>query len=345
MADSCWLTQGGNDPNTNLTIREPYATLLAIQNPAVAFMVPVDHTANGESMLRLRPAAPHWQRLPLIVLALLVALFIVPAHAADRSIPLLSLPTPIGEAWKVLQGYACGSHNSWDRYSFDLVASEGRTYGAPVRAAADGVVFVWAKKSGTLILHHGNGFYTMYTHMSSVVTTQDGAFIARGAVLGAVGDRGAPGIPHLHFTAFTADGSWARNRQSVPLSFAEGQAFPEVGGCSQHQGTVVTAAQPGAGIPVPDTTPPRISPLAAPVHIASGKPALIEWPAAQDDASIAGYRLYVGPDPAGTSEWFVSAPNVELPALAVGPYLLRIQPLDAAGNQGEWVTLGQILVE
>jgi murein DD-endopeptidase MepM/ murein hydrolase activator NlpD len=285
--------------------------------------------------------------LPLIVLAIIFATAMMPTSAAaERSIPILSLPTPLDEPWKIIQGYACGTHNSWDRYSLDLAASNGHTYGAPVRAAADGVVFVWVKKSGTLILHHGNGFYTMYTHMSSVVTTQDGAFIARGSVIGAVGDRAAPGVPHLHFTAFTADGSWARNRRSVPVTFAEGNSFAEIGGCSQHQGTVVTATHTSDPVASRDTTAPTLTALAAPLRVATGQPTLIEWPAAHDDADgIAGYRLYIGPDPAGTSDWFVSAPNVELPALAIGPYLLRIQALDVAGNQGEWLTVGQIVVE
>ncbi len=297
-------------------------------------------------MLRLRPAALHWHCLPLIVLAIILAMAAEPVSAtAERNIPILSLPTPIGESWKIIQGYGCGTHNSWDRYSLDLAATDGRTYGAPVRAAADGVVFVWVKKSGTLILHHGNGFYTMYTHMSSVVTTQDGAFIGRGMVIGAVGDRGAPGVPHLHFTAFTADGSWASNRRSVALTFAEGYTFAEIGGCSQHQGTVVTATQANNLPTANDTTAPELPVLTAPLRIANGQPILIEWPAAHDAAGIAGYRLYIGPDPAGTSEWFVSAPNVELPALAAGPYLLRIQALDVAGNQGKWLTVGQILVE
>ena len=38
------------------------------------------------------------------------------------------------------------------------------------------------------------------------------------------------------------------------------------------------------------------------------------------------------------------APQVEAPALAVGQYLLRIQPLDYAGNAGAWATVGGISV-
>jgi hypothetical protein len=37
-------------------------------------------------------------------------------------------------------------------------------------------------------------------------------------------------------------------------------------------------------------------------------------------------------------------PQVDAPALAIGQYLLRIQPLDYAGNAGMWATVGQIAV-
>jgi murein DD-endopeptidase MepM/ murein hydrolase activator NlpD len=293
-------------------------------------------------MPRLRHAAP------FVWLLLLAAMF-APAsiYAADSpsSAAQLSLPTPVGERWKILQGYGCGTHNSWDRYSLDLVAAEGKTYGAPVRAAADGVVFAWTKKSGTLILSHGSGLYTMYTHMSSVVTTRDGTFFPRGALIGSVGDRGAPGIAHLHFTAFTADGAWARNRRSIPLSFAEGYHLPDTGGCSQHQGEVFVAADPAKLAGQADHESPTLAQLAGPVKLPADTPTHIEWlPATDSGSGVAGYRLYVGPDPSGTSEWFVPNALSDLPALKPGTYLLRLQALDAAGNASDWLTVAELLV-
>jgi murein DD-endopeptidase MepM/ murein hydrolase activator NlpD len=301
-------------------------------------------------MPRLRHAAPCWSFVFLSVL--LNVLFAVPAHAeapaADpaRTRTQLSLPTPIGERWKIIQGYACGTHNSWDRYSLDLVAAEGRTAGASVRAAADGVVFAWVGKSGTLILSHGNGLYTMYTHMESAVTTQRGTFLARGAIVGAAGDRGSRGTPHVHFTAFTADGAWARNRQSIPLNFAEGYDLPESGGCSQHQGKVMVAADPSTIAGLTDHEAPTLAALPAPITLPANQPAVVSWPAAQDSGSgVIGYRIYIGPDPQGTSDWFIPDPEMEVPALASGHYLLRAQPLDAAGNAGTWITLTELVVE
>lgn len=174
----------------------------------------------------------HRLALPLILAILLF--FALPAHAA----PSFWLPTPPGERWKIIQGYGCGTHNSWDRYALDLASADGTTYGAPVHAAADGTVFVWEASSGTLIVDVGAGLYTQYTHMSSTAV-RVGAAVRRGDLIGAVGDRGAKGNPHLHFHVFSASGAWASNRKTVPLSFAEGYSFPEIGGCNQHHGEIV----------------------------------------------------------------------------------------------------------
>jgi Peptidase family M23 len=358
-------------------------------------------------------------RLLLLPLLLIVAFPAAPAQAA----PQLWLPTPPGETWKIIQGYGCGSHNGWDRYSLDLVNSAGRTRGAPVRAAADGTIWSWTRKSGTLILDHGGGFYTMYTHMDSAVTTQRDKFIARGTTIGTVGDRGAAGTPHLHFTAFTGHGIAASGRQSVPLSFAEGYDLPDVGGCNQHGGATLTAGGQGAGVafsggepgrwyaddlrvdfsaaasgfsqawdhdpggnapqfkdagagyvqlawageglhtlfvrawdargqptlatygPIGlDVTPPQLPAQAARTEVAPGKPVTLSWGAASDNGSgVAGYRVYVGADAKGVSEWFSATPQVESPPLAPGRYLLRVQPLDYAGNAGAWATIGEIV--
>lgn len=351
-----------------------------------------------------------------------------PAHAA----PELWLPTPLGERWQIIQGYGCGTHNAWDHYSLDLVNADGPTYGAPVRAAAAGRVFYWG--NGTLILDHGGGFYTMYTHLASATVTRRGHVVSQGEQIGIVGDIGTPGLPHLHFTAFTGHGRSAGGRQSVPLSFAEGYDLPEAGGCNQHGGTIVVAGQhplanapglafaadiepnrwysgdlriefggqaaaagfsqawnadPGGDAPQfsgartgymqlswageglhtlfvrawdahgqqtlatlgpigYDTTPPLVELPPEPLNLsaAAGVPALLSWPPASDNGSgVSGYRVYVGADPAGSSEWFVEVPQVSTQPLEAGRYLVRIQPIDYAGNIGEWVTIATLTVE
>jgi hypothetical protein len=82
------------------------------------------------------------------------------------------------------------------------------------------------------------------------------------------------------------------------------------------------------------------------VAAAAGKPTQVRWAVPTDNGSgVAGYRLYIGPDANGTSDWFAPSPETETPALAAGSYLLRVQPIDYAGNAGEWATIGEIAVE
>jgi hypothetical protein len=94
-----------------------------------------------------------------------------------------------------------------------------------------------------------------------------------------------------------------------------------------------------------DVTPPQNVPASALITLAAGTPATIQWSAAGDNGSgVAGYRVYIGDNPNAESDWFTPAPQVEAPALAPGAYLLRIQPLDYAGNAGAWATVGEIAV-
>jgi hypothetical protein len=365
--------------------------------------------------------------------ALLAAL--APANALAAP-PQLWLPTPPGETWRVLQGFQCGSHDGHQARSLDLVSADGRTAGAPVRAAADGTTFVWQRSTGTLILAHGEGFYTMYTHMRRVITTGAGLFVRRGTAIGEVGSVGTD-VAHLHFTFFQAPDVGAYRRTSLELDFADGYAFHDAGGCNQHRSAIVVAAPnapdgvpptvsfgeaspnswycedrriefgvsdnvgvggfsqsfdqpPAADAPIfgngasagfvqlgwagegqhtlfvrawdvsgeqatvalgpvgLDTTAPRLAPAAEPERSVPARTALsLSWNAADDGdgSGVAGYKLYLGADPNGTSDWFSDKPSVEAGGLEPGRYALRAQALDRGCKRSEWVTLQTIVVQ
>lgn len=363
----------------------------------------------------------------LLPVLLLLATIATPAPASAA--PQLIVPTPPGEAWKIIQGYGCGTHNAWDRYSLDLAQVDGPTYDAPIRAAAGGEFWHWEARSGTLILHHGDQFFTMYTHLARAVSTERGRYFEAGETLGFAGDRGSPGVPHLHFTAYTAGRDGWSNKQSIPLRFLEGYDLPEIGGCNQHGGKILTAmslqppqisfssaAEPGrwytgeqrveftvtwgggglsqsweqepaADAPMfpraidgyalraeagegmrtlfvrawgpdgrqtvasfgpigYDATPPALASTATTsMSVPAGSQVVLSWPAAEDGASgVVGYRIYVGPDPQGSSDWFSAQPNVKTPPLQAGSYFARIQAIDVAGNASAWVTIGRVVV-
>lgn len=364
--------------------------------------------------------------------ALLATLLPLSVYAAG---PQLWLPTPPGETWQVLQGFQCGSHVGHQARSLDLVNTNGRTAGAPVRAAADGTTFVWQGSTGTLILSHGGGFYTMYTHMRSVITRAAGVFVARGTQIGEVGSVGTD-IAHLHFTAFTAPDSGAYNRTSLELDFADGFHFHDTAGCNQHRGETMVARPQGPDGTAPsvsftgaaanrwfckdqrvdfnvsdanstvsfsqefdhppaadaptftnatggfmqlawagegehtfyvrawdasgeqvtttfgpigyDVTPPAFAaPTTVPtVTVAANTPFSLHWQSADDGkgSGVAGYKLYLGIDPNGTSDWLNDKPEVGMNGLGAGTYVLRAQALDRGCEHSDWITLQTIIV-
>ncbi|RRR66001.1 MAG: peptidase M23 [Candidatus Viridilinea halotolerans] len=378
-------------------------------------------SASGSPVRRYRNFGVFW--LLLFVVALCAALFPQPATATTTFI----LPTVPGERWRIIQGYACGTHNAWDRYSLDLAQVDGPTYNAPIRAALGGRVWHWQLSSGTLILSHGNRLFTMYTHLSRAVTTQRGAYFEAGQVLGYAGDRGSPGVPHLHFTAYTANSDGWSGRQSVALRFAEGYDLPEVGGCNQHGGRILVAsslrdpeihfsseAQPGTWYNTSqrieftsewsggglsqawnvepatnapqfpgafdgyaeladagegmhtfyvrvwgpdgrqslasfgplgyDVTPPPIPAPIADIEVIPSS-VVVAWQPVSDPLSgTHGYRVYIGPDAAGTATWFTSEPFVKTEQLQPGEYYVRVQSIDQVNNKSEWATLGMVVV-
>jgi hypothetical protein len=367
----------------------------------------------------------------LLIITLPGSLSVPTVQAADP--PQLWLPTPLDEPWKVIQGYGCGTHTGSMGIALDLASVNGPTYNEPVRAAADGTTFVWVPGSGTLILSHGNGYYTQYTHVINPIATHAGVHVKQGDVIALASDVATVGNPHLHFVFFRASGPYASHRQSLPLEFADGYSFPNVGGCNQHYGTVVTARGP-------DTTPPFIEFTSeldsdtwycaderieftvgddrlvkgfnqafwedpagdAPEFLADTGYAELAWagdgthtfhvrawdangnqaatsfgplnydstpptfpqpeeipvlaytaettftvswdPASDEHSGVEGYRLYLGHDVEGTSDWFSAENEVEIAPLLPGRYVLRAQAQDRGCSESEWITVQEMVV-
>ena len=74
-------------------------------------------------------------------------------------------------------------------------------FGAPVRAAADGDVAEAAMNAGygrEVVLNHGHDVQTVYGHLSAFAVFP-GQHVARGQIIGNVGESGRATGPHLHY--------------------------------------------------------------------------------------------------------------------------------------------------
>ena len=91
------------------------------------------------------------------------------------------------------------TQRSWHcHHAVDVANSEG----TPIYAADSGSVVVAGWKEGgygyTVVINHGNGFHTLYAHLS-VISVSVGESVAKGQQVGLMGNTGHSTGSHLHF--------------------------------------------------------------------------------------------------------------------------------------------------
>jgi len=100
--------------------------------------------------------------------------------------------------WPVDTHYLSGNDYWSGHLGIDIAAAQG----APVYAADSGVIVFAGWASGgygnTVIIDHGNGYQTLYAHLSSVAV-RCGQSVSQGAVIAYAGSTGNSTGTHLHF--------------------------------------------------------------------------------------------------------------------------------------------------
>ena len=145
---------------------------------------------------------------------------------AGQSFRQTFLASPL-EFSRVSSGYGMRFHPVLGRNKVHLGVDYAAPTGTPVRTIADGVVSFagWQRGYGNVIeIDHAGKKSTLYAHLSRIDVAQ-GARVAQGEFIGAVGSTGMSTGPHLHFE-FINNGvhqdplAIARHSENVPLNAA-----------------------------------------------------------------------------------------------------------------------------
>ncbi len=131
-------------------------------------------------------------------------------------------PRPGALAWpligRITQGYGPTSVTGFvtDAYKFHNGIDLAAYYGAPIRAALDGVVTASGDNGKYaygewLAIRHDNGLTTLYAHFSAKAVSV-GQTVSQGQIIGYEGSTGYVTGPHLHFTVYSTNTFKAEKR-------------------------------------------------------------------------------------------------------------------------------------
>lgn len=146
----------------------------------------------------------------IVVVAALVAVYVLFPDQVQRVTGILTFPAyPVVGPIKVTEGGAFGvvRSNGKVHKGIDLKAA----LGTPLVAAIPGKIVNASSNdlSGNFVIVQGSGRFSAlgcgYAHLSRI-DVKIGDLVEPGDPIGLSGDSGAPGQPHLHFTALRVPG-------------------------------------------------------------------------------------------------------------------------------------------
>jgi murein DD-endopeptidase MepM/ murein hydrolase activator NlpD len=112
------------------------------------------------------------------------------------------LRTPVDFS-RVSSGFGMRFHPVLNRMRAHRGVDYAAPTGTPIRVTGDGKVTVKGVRSGygkTIIIDHGNGYETIYAHLSQFRSDlKPGSYVRQGQIIGYVGATGLATGPHLHY--------------------------------------------------------------------------------------------------------------------------------------------------
>jgi murein DD-endopeptidase MepM/ murein hydrolase activator NlpD len=153
---------------------------------------PIQNIAPTKAMSSLKPAPGEVESIQAFL-----------NHVSDRRHWTEPFRAPTPECMNSpygVQRYYHGKPSGNFHRGLDLRSPMGR----PVKATAAGVVRLahqWNYTGGTVGIDHGQGFTSMYLHLSKIAATE-GSTVQPGDVIGYVGSTGFATGPHLHWGLF-----------------------------------------------------------------------------------------------------------------------------------------------
>jgi murein DD-endopeptidase MepM/ murein hydrolase activator NlpD len=192
-------------------LQQQKATEADLQNSLKAQAAAMAFEKQLEVQLSAQYAAIQAQRAAIDAqVAALQQQYQAAAKAAGGGTGQFAWPMPACGFGCISQGFGCNSY--WfEQYEpacpyphrihtgIDIAGA----YGTPIIAADTGVVYFYPGNVGYgnyIVMIHGNGYSTLYGHLSRFNTSMgNGAIVARGDLIGYEGSTGNSTGPHLHF--------------------------------------------------------------------------------------------------------------------------------------------------
>jgi murein DD-endopeptidase MepM/ murein hydrolase activator NlpD len=192
-------------------LRQQRATVADMKKNQVTLAAAVAYQAQLEAQLAGQYALLAAQRKAIDAqVALLMKKYQDAAKAAGGGTGQFEWPEPTCGHQCISQGFGCNSYwfeqydpNCPYPHRIHTGIDIAGPWGTPIIAADTGVVYQFPGSYGYgnyIVMIHGNGYSTLYGHLSSFAPgQQSGQIVARGTVIALEGSTGNSTGPHVHF--------------------------------------------------------------------------------------------------------------------------------------------------